>query len=147
MSKNMNIWAKTFWLSLLFRGHGVYIWMSHWPSYIICTLSTVQGTDLQAIIDDIRKLKIIVKGHERRIKSLEEQLAQYDTQQQADYPWMLSLCVSGLNDACSHRRSKYFHSCCTTDLAQFSRFSEAWKLKNFLPRGLNPLLRKSEYFR
>jgi len=60
--------------------------MSHWPSYIICTLSTVQGTDLQAIIDDIRKLKIIVKGHERRIKSLEEQLAQYDTQQQADYP-------------------------------------------------------------
>ena len=46
----------------------------------------VQGVDLQAIIDDIRKLKIIVKGHERRIKSLEEQLALYDTQQQADYP-------------------------------------------------------------
>ena len=46
----------------------------------------MQGTDLQAIIDDIRKLKIIVKGHERRIKSLEEQLAVYDTQQPADYP-------------------------------------------------------------
>jgi len=49
----------------------------------------VQGVDLQAIIDDIRKLKIIVKGHERRIKSLEEQLALYDSQQQADYQWML----------------------------------------------------------
>jgi len=45
----------------------------------------VQGVDVQAIIDDIRKLKIIVKGHERRIKSLEEQLALYDTHQQADY--------------------------------------------------------------
>jgi len=46
----------------------------------------LQGVDLQAIFDDIRKLKIIVKGHERRIKSLEEQLALYDTQQQAEYP-------------------------------------------------------------
>jgi len=45
----------------------------------------LQGVDLQAIIDDIRKLKIIVKGHERRIKSLEEQLALYDTQQQPEY--------------------------------------------------------------
>jgi len=46
----------------------------------------VQGVDIQAIIDDIRKLKIIVKGHERRIKSLEEQLAMYETQQHAEYP-------------------------------------------------------------
>lgn len=44
------------------------------------------GVDLQAVIDDIRKLKIIVKGHERRIKSLEEQLAMYETQQHAEYP-------------------------------------------------------------
>jgi len=45
----------------------------------------VQEVDVQAIVDDIRKLKIIVKGHERRIKSLEEQLALYDTQQQTEY--------------------------------------------------------------
>jgi len=45
-----------------------------------------QGVDIQAITDDIRKLKIIVKGHERRIKSLEEQLAIYETQQHAEYP-------------------------------------------------------------
>jgi len=50
-----------------------------------CSLR-VQGADIQAVIDDIRKLKIIVKGHERRIKSLEEQLAMYETQQHAEYP-------------------------------------------------------------
>lgn len=33
------------------------------------------GVDIQNILDDIRKLKIIVKGHERRIKSLEEKVA------------------------------------------------------------------------
>lgn len=43
-----------------------------------------QGCDIQAIIDDIRKLKIIVKGHERRIKSLEEQLSLYEPQHHAD---------------------------------------------------------------
>jgi len=50
--------------------------------------SALQGVDIQAIVDDIRKLKIIVKGHERRIKSLEEQLALYDTaaQHQPEYP-------------------------------------------------------------
>lgn len=31
------------------------------------------GIDFQNILDDIRKLKIIVKGHERRIKQLEEE--------------------------------------------------------------------------
>jgi coronin-1B/1C/6 len=42
------------------------------------------GCDIQAIIDDIRKLKIIVKGHERRIKSLEEQLSVYEPHRHAD---------------------------------------------------------------
>ena len=41
---------------------------------IICT----QGVDIQAILDDMRKLKIIAKGHERRIKFLEERLAAYE---------------------------------------------------------------------
>ena len=60
---------------------------------------SVQGVDVQAIIDDIRKLKIIVKGHERRIKSLEEQLALYDTHQQADYQWISITSVSCLSDS------------------------------------------------
>ena len=34
--------------------------------------------DLQNVLDDIRKMKIIVKGHERRIKTLEERLATYE---------------------------------------------------------------------
>lgn len=34
--------------------------------------------DTQIILDDIRKLKIIVKGHERRIKHLEERLSHYE---------------------------------------------------------------------
>ena len=51
----------------------------------LLTYLSVQEVDVQAIVDDIRKLKIIVKGHERRIKSLEEQLALYDTQQQTEY--------------------------------------------------------------
>lgn len=45
---------------------------------------TLQGVDIQAVIDDIRKLKIIVKGHERRIKSLEEQLSVYESQSHRD---------------------------------------------------------------
>jgi len=68
----------------------------------------VQGVDIQAIMDDIRKLKIIVKGHERRIKSLEEQLALYDTQQPAEYTWLsvclivcLSVCVTTERLSCS----------------------------------------------
>lgn len=36
------------------------------------------GPDIQNVLDDIRKLKIIVKGHERRIKSLEEKVSLYD---------------------------------------------------------------------
>jgi len=50
-------------------------------------LYLLQGVDIQAIIDDIRKLKIIVKGHERRIKSLEEQLSVYESQQHRDSYW------------------------------------------------------------
>lgn len=37
-----------------------------------------QGVDLQNILDDIRKMKIIVKGHERRIKTLEEKLQEHE---------------------------------------------------------------------
>jgi len=37
-----------------------------------------QGVDIQGILDDMRKLKIIAKGHERRIKFLEERLAAYE---------------------------------------------------------------------
>jgi len=40
----------------------------------ICT----QGVDVQALLDDVRKLKIIAKGHERRIKYLEDRLASYE---------------------------------------------------------------------
>lgn len=36
------------------------------------------GFDPQSVLDDIRKLKLIVKAHERRIKSLEEKIAQYE---------------------------------------------------------------------
>jgi len=39
-----------------------------------------EGVDIQNILDDIRKLKIIVKGHERRIKSLEDKITQYESQ-------------------------------------------------------------------
>jgi len=38
----------------------------------------VQGVDVQALLDDVRKLKIIAKGHERRIKYLEDRLAAYE---------------------------------------------------------------------
>lgn len=36
------------------------------------------GFDPQGILEDIRKLKLIVKAHERRIKTLEERVAQYE---------------------------------------------------------------------
>ncbi|XP_046549809.1 LOW QUALITY PROTEIN: coronin-1C-like [Haliotis rubra] len=36
------------------------------------------GFDPQGILDDMRKLKLIVKAHERRIKTLEEKLSQYE---------------------------------------------------------------------
>lgn len=42
------------------------------------------GVDLQALLDDVRKLKIIAKGHERRIKFLEEKLATYEEEEKAD---------------------------------------------------------------
>lgn len=45
----------------------------------------VQGVDIQNILDDIRKLKIIVKGHERRIKTLEEKIAVYESQPNDSY--------------------------------------------------------------
>lgn len=38
----------------------------------------MQGFDPQALLDDVRKLKLIVKAHERRIKSLEDKVAQYE---------------------------------------------------------------------
>ena len=46
--------------------------------------SPVQGFDPQAILDDMRKLKLIVKAHERRIKSLEEKLAQYESEEEIE---------------------------------------------------------------
>lgn len=33
---------------------------------------------MQGLLDDIRKLKLIVKAHERRIKTLEDKVAQYE---------------------------------------------------------------------
>lgn len=33
-------------------------------------------------MEDIRKLKLIVKAHERRIKSLEDRVAQYESDQE-----------------------------------------------------------------
>lgn len=36
------------------------------------------GFDPQGILEDIRKLKLIVKAHEKRIKTLEEKLSQYE---------------------------------------------------------------------
>jgi len=38
----------------------------------------IQGVDVQALLDDVRKLKIIAKGHERRIKYLEDRLTAYE---------------------------------------------------------------------
>ncbi|XP_013389643.1 coronin-1C isoform X2 [Lingula anatina] len=38
------------------------------------------GFDVEQIMSDIRKLKIIVKGHEKRIKSLEDKLAEYEVE-------------------------------------------------------------------
>jgi coronin-1B/1C/6 len=38
------------------------------------------GVDFENILNDIRKLKIIVKGHERRILKLEDKLAFYESQ-------------------------------------------------------------------
>ena len=38
----------------------------------------MQDFDPQALMDDIRKLKLIVKAHERRIKTLEEKLSQFE---------------------------------------------------------------------
>jgi coronin-1B/1C/6 len=46
--------------------------------------SIPQGIDVQALCDDVRKLKIIAKGHERRIKYLEERLAAYEEVNAAD---------------------------------------------------------------
>ncbi|XP_048775276.1 coronin-1B-like isoform X2 [Ostrea edulis] len=37
-----------------------------------------EGFDPQGILEDIRKLKLIVKAHERRIKTLEERVAHYE---------------------------------------------------------------------
>lgn len=42
------------------------------------TAALPPGFDPQALIDDIRKLKLIVKAHERRIKTLEERVSQYE---------------------------------------------------------------------
>lgn len=40
--------------------------------------------DVQSLLDDVRKLKIIAKGHERRIKYLEEKLASYEEDDDKD---------------------------------------------------------------
>ena len=43
-----------------------------------------QNFDVQSLLDDVRKLKIIAKGHERRIKYLEEKLASYEEDDDKD---------------------------------------------------------------
>ena len=48
----------------------------------LCGYVPCQGFDPQGILDDMRKLKLIVKAHERRIKSLEEKLAQYESEEE-----------------------------------------------------------------
>jgi len=50
------------------------------PAAAPTTTGTVlpAGVDIQNLLDDIRKLKIIVKGHERRIKCVEEKLTAYE---------------------------------------------------------------------
>ncbi|KAK3786095.1 hypothetical protein RRG08_045481 [Elysia crispata] len=40
------------------------------------------GFDPQGMLDDMRKLKLIVKAHERRIKTLEEKLQQYESDEE-----------------------------------------------------------------
>lgn len=37
-------------------------------------VASINHEDVQQLIDDMRKMKIIIKGHERRIKQLEERL-------------------------------------------------------------------------
>jgi len=55
--------------------HGVWHTLCTNARTFACGL---QGIDLQSVLDDIRKLKIIVKGHERRIKGLEEKVTFYE---------------------------------------------------------------------
>lgn len=38
----------------------------------------LQADEINHLLDDLRKIKIIVKGHERRIKTLEDELAKYE---------------------------------------------------------------------
>jgi len=45
---------------------------------VMLCMHHLQGVDVQALLDDVRKLKIIAKGHERRIKYLEDRLAAYE---------------------------------------------------------------------
>ena len=56
-----------------------------------------QGFDFDQIMSDMRKMKIIIKGHERRIKGLEEKLAEYEAEENGEEDWMeqcTSLCLS-----------------------------------------------------
>jgi hypothetical protein len=55
----------------------LWLLISFWRLLTWCGV-VLQGVDIQAILDDMRKLKIIAKGHERRIKYLEERLASYE---------------------------------------------------------------------
>lgn len=41
----------------------------------------ISPEDVQQLMDDMRKMKIIIKGHERRIKQLEEQVRETQPQQ------------------------------------------------------------------
>ena len=43
-----------------------------------------QGFDFDQIMSDMRKMKIIIKGHERRIKGLEEKLAEYEAEENGE---------------------------------------------------------------
>ncbi|GFR97289.1 coronin [Elysia marginata] len=46
------------------------------------TPSLPPGFDPQGMLDDMRKLKLIVKAHEKRIKTLEEKLQQYESDEE-----------------------------------------------------------------
>lgn len=50
----------------------------------VCGPALPPGLDLQKLVDDVRKLKIIAKGHEKRIKMLEERLVTYEGTKEDD---------------------------------------------------------------
>ena len=53
----------------------------HQPSKTLECISRFQHVDnefIEKLVEEMRRVKIIVKGHERRIKTLEDRLSQYE---------------------------------------------------------------------